>query len=113
MSAAQSAAVLQVSGAVAVTSATVPPVADRAIEPVASGAGSSTVPPAPLASATRYRLPASTEPVSGVTCHWLAALALAGRYWTLHPASDTGAEPRLASSTKSWVSVAPELPPPP
>ena len=53
VSAAQSAAVLQVSGVVPATSATVPAVADIAIVPVASGVGRATVPPAPFASATR------------------------------------------------------------
>ncbi len=52
-SAAQSAAVLQVSAVVPETRATVPAVADIAIVPVASGAGSATVPRLPLPSATR------------------------------------------------------------
>lgn len=53
VSAAQSAAVLQVSAVVPETRAIVPAVADIAIVPVASGAGRATVPPAPLPSATR------------------------------------------------------------
>ena len=52
-SAAQSAAVLQVSAVVPETRAIVPAVADIAIAPVASGVGSATVPPLPLPSATR------------------------------------------------------------
>src|SRR5206468_398681 len=53
-SAAQSAAVRQVSGAVPLTRATVPAVPDMLIVPVASGVGSAVVPPLPLASPTRY-----------------------------------------------------------
>lgn len=52
-SAAQSAAVLQVSGVVPETRATVPLPAARAMVPVASGAGRATVPPVPAAWATR------------------------------------------------------------
>lgn len=52
-SAAQSAAVTQDSGVVEWTSATVPLVPDMAMEPDASGVGSSVVPPVPLLSATR------------------------------------------------------------
>src|SRR5690349_20702375 len=96
-SAAQSAAVLQVSSDVDLTSATVPDVADRLIVPVSSGVGSSTVPPGPLASATRWNLPGATFPVSGVTCHREVGEGLAGRYCTDHPATETGAEPRFES----------------
>lgn len=53
VSAAQSAAVLQVSGVVPETRATVPLVADIATVPVASGVGRATVPPVPAAWATR------------------------------------------------------------
>ena len=35
------------------------------------------------------------------------------RYWTLKPLRSTGVAPALASSMKSLVNVAPELPPPP
>jgi hypothetical protein len=52
-SAAQSAAVLQVSAVCEVTSATVPEVPLRLITPVASGVGRSAVPPAPAPSAIR------------------------------------------------------------
>jgi hypothetical protein len=34
-------------------------------------------------------------------------------YWIDHPAMLAGVVPRLNNSTKSWVYVAPELPPPP
>jgi hypothetical protein len=52
-SAAQSAAVRQVSGSAPVTRATVPLVPDMLIAPVASGAGSGVLPPVPAASWTR------------------------------------------------------------
>jgi hypothetical protein len=104
---------LQVSAVVPETRAIVPPVPDIAVVPVASVVGSSTVPPVPFAWPTRNRPPAAIEPASGVVCHVLAALALAGRYCTLQPSTTTAAAPLFASSTKSWVSVAPELPPPP
>ncbi len=52
-SAAQSAAVLQVSAAVPETRAIVPEVALIAIEPVASVVGSAVVPPLPVPSPTR------------------------------------------------------------
>lgn len=60
-SAAQSAAVLQVSAPVPVTSAIVPAVPDIAIVPVASGVGSSTDPPDLRASPTRYRWGSSSS----------------------------------------------------
>ena len=34
-------------------------------------------------------------------------------YWMAHPVTSTVAVPRMCSSTKSWVKVAPLLPPPP
>lgn len=49
----------------------------------------------------------------GVTCQREPADGEAGRYWTLYPSSGYAVVERLASSTKSFVSVAPELPPPP
>lgn len=58
-----------------------------------------------------YRPPGATLPVSAVTCQALAALA--DRYCTLRPETSTAALPPLPSSTKSWASGAPELPPPP
>src|SRR5687768_5240894 len=112
-SAAQSSAVLQVSDVVVLTRATVPAVADMAMLPLASGVGSGVVPPAPWASPMRYRPPAGTAPERLVTCHWLVGDGLAGRYWTLQPATDAASLPALASSMKSRVKVAPELPPPP
>lgn len=83
MSAAQSAAVLQVSAVVPETRAIVPVVALIAVVPVASGVGSATVPPVPAASAIRKRPPAATEPVSAVTPHWEDADGEPGRYCTL------------------------------
>ncbi len=113
MSAAQSAADLQVSGVVPETRATVPLPAAMAMVPVASAVGRATVPPVPAAWATRYRPPGAIDPVRAETCHCDPAEGLPGRYWTLRPPTSKGAEPALASSTKSRVSVAPELPPPP
>src|SRR3954469_19254866 len=112
-SAAQSAAVLQVSAVCEVTSATVPAVPPRLIAPVASGAGRAAVAPAPAASPIRYVAPGAMVPDRFVTCHVVAAPGAAEMYWTDHEASDTGAEPLLRNSMKSFLSVAPELPPPP
>lgn len=53
VSAAQSAAVRQVSGVVERTSAMVPLLADMAMVPAASGAGSAVSPPDPFASSMR------------------------------------------------------------
>ncbi len=50
------------------------------------------------------------RPVSGVTCQ---LVPVADAYWTLQPDRSTAALPSLASSMKSLVNVAPELPPPP
>jgi hypothetical protein len=66
-SAAQSAAVLQVSGVELSTSATVPDVPDMLIEPDACVGGRPVVPLVPAASPIRYRPPPESEPVSGVT----------------------------------------------
>src|SRR2546426_5161374 len=49
-------------------------------------------------------------PDSGVTCQLLPA---AEAYCTLHPLRSTGSVPGLNSSMKSFLRVAPELPPPP
>ena len=49
-------------------------------------------------------------PVSAVTCQVAPA---AEAYCTLHPLTSTGLAPPLYSSMKSFVSVAPLLPPPP
>src|ERR1700759_4995208 len=112
-SAAQSAAVLQVSGVELSTSATVPAVPDMLIEPVACVGGRAVVPPRPAASPIRYRPPLATEPVSGVTCQVVVAPGLAERYCTDQPSSAAAPLPALASSMKSLVRVAPLLPPPP
>jgi len=93
-----------------VTRATLPPVALIAIEPVASGVGSGVVPPAPWDSCTRKNPPGATVPDSAVACH---VEPEAEPYCTDRPVTSTGVEPRLRSSTKSLVYVAPELPPPP
>ncbi len=82
VTAAQSSAVLQVNAEVECTSAIVPAVPLMLIEPVASGVGSASVPPAPAASPTRNRPPAGTLPDSGVTCHVVVAPGLAEMYCT-------------------------------
>src|SRR5581483_7079470 len=101
----------QVKGAVPATRATVPAVADMLMPPVACGVGSSWVPPDPRASATRYTPPGGIDPLSGVTCH--EPVAAPGWYCTDQPSTLTAASPRLRSSTKSLVYVAPLFPPPP
>src|SRR5204862_8036461 len=50
------------------------------------------------------------EPDRGVTCQLLPA---AEAYCTLQPVRSTGSVPGLNSSMKSFLMVAPELPPPP
>src|SRR3954452_21044686 len=50
------------------------------------------------------------EPLSAVVCH---VVPPEEPYWTDHPLRSTASVPRLNSSTKSFVYVAPELPPPP
>ena len=112
-SAAQSAAVLQVSAVESSTSATVPDVPDMLIEPEACVGGRPVVPPVPAASPIRYRPPPDSEPVSGVTCQVVVAPGLAEMYCTDQPSSATAPLPALASSMKSLVRVAPLLPPPP
>ncbi len=89
----------------------VPAVADIAIEPEACVRGSGCVPPAALDSPTRYRPCAGIEPDSVVTCQ----LPVAPDEWycTDHPSTLTAASLRFANSMKSFVSVAPLLPPPP
>ena len=98
-SAAQSAAVRQVSGSLPLTRATVPAVADMLMLPVASAVGSAVVPPVLLASPTRYFAPAAMLPVRAVVCQVLVGFGAAGRYCTLQPSTDTAAVDRLASST--------------
>jgi hypothetical protein len=96
---------------VLLTSATFPAVALILIEPVASGVGRFVVPPAPTASCTSRYCPGCRVSVgSDVTCHDVP-VELA--YCTLHPATVTGAAVELNSSTKSFLYVAPEFPPPP
>ena len=51
------------------------------------------------------------EPSSGVTVH--VPVLVAPVYCTDQPARLTLDVPRLKSSMKSWVNVAPALPPPP
>ncbi len=92
------------------TSAILPAVALIAIVPVASPAGGA-APFAPPDSSTRKCCPGwSVAAGSAVTCH---VAPVAAAYWTLAPASETGEPERLKSSTKSFVSGAPALPPPP
>src|SRR5215470_9740635 len=112
-SAAQSAAVLQVSGVELSTSATVPLVAEMLIEPESWVGGRAVDPPVPAASPIRYRPPPDTDWVRGVTCQVVVAPGLAEMYCTDQPASETESLPALASSMKSLVRSAPLLPPPP
>src|SRR5690242_13367032 len=49
-------------------------------------------------------------PLRAVACQLVPA---AEAYWTLQPLRSTSTVPLLASSMKSLVNVAPELPPPP
>ena len=80
--------------------------------PVASGAGSGVG-----AAASRRLLNqvvavrARSLPASGVTAH--VPVPVADAYCTDQPERFTGDVPRLNSSMKSFVSVAPLLPPPP
>src|SRR5581483_9057221 len=97
-SAAQSAAVLQVSAVELSTSATVPEVPDMLIEPEACVGGSPVVPPAPAASPIRYRPPPRIEPVRGVTCQVVVAPGLAEMYCTDQPSTAAAPLPALASS---------------
>ena len=93
------------------TSATFPAVALMEMVPTTSGVGSGVVPPAPWASWTRKYWPgASVVAVRFVFCH---TVPVAAAYWTDHPLRLAGDVPRLNSSMKSFVYVAPELPPPP
>ena len=78
--------------------------------PVASASGSGSVPPLPGCCWTRKYPPAGTDPLSSVTCHD-EPVRLA--YCTDRPSTGIGDAVGLNSSTKSFVSVAPELPPPP
>jgi hypothetical protein len=93
------------------TNATFPAAPAMAIVPVASGIGRGVVPPAPIASCTRKYWPGWTVMFpNDVTCH-VVPVALA--YCTLMPFRLTADPPRLNSSMKSLVYVAPEFPPPP
>src|SRR5215467_7125433 len=112
-SAAQSAAVLQVSGVELSTRATVPLVADMLMEPDAWAGGKAVDPPVPAASPIRYRPPPGTDPVSGVTCQVVVAPGLAEMYCTDQPSTVAEPPPALASSMKSLARSAPLLPPPP
>ena len=85
-----------------------------AMEPVASGVGSGVVPPAPCPSWTsRYWPGPRVIEGSDVTFEEKRPVPVALEYCTDQPAREVGVEPRLKSSMKSWVYVAPELPPPP
>ena len=113
-SAAQSAAVLQVSAVVEWTSATVPAIPLMLIAPVASGVGSAPAPVlVPPSSSTRKCLPAGAVPDSGVTCQVVVAPGLAEMYCTDQPVRLASEPPAFCNSTKSLASGAPELPPPP
>src|SRR5438128_12151418 len=90
------------SAVVVVTSATLPVVPLRLIEPVASGVGRFCVPPAPAASCTRKYLPGASRhgPVaqSGVTDHVPVPVAVFS--CTDQPARSTVVVPRLKTSIK-------------
>ena len=75
------------SGVVDATRATLPPVADMVMVPVASGSGRKSVPQRrPLLDQV---VPAGgTEPFNGVTCQVVPA---DDAYWTDQPATDTSA----------------------
>ena len=81
--------------------------------PVAWVGGRSTVPPVPATSPMRYRDPAAIDPVRGVTNQFVVPVGAPEMYWTDQPSTATGAPDRLPSSMKSFLSVAPLLPPPP
>src|SRR5262245_29885243 len=107
----QSAEVPQVRSVVLVTSATFPEVAAMAMLPIASGVGSGCVPPAPCDSCTsRYCPGASVVAGRFVRCQ---VVPPAAAYRTDQPVTSTGVLPRLNTSMKSLVRVAPALPPPP
>jgi hypothetical protein len=82
-----------------------------------SGTGSGVVPPNPWPSWTRRYCPGASV-TAGSSVIWFALaprfpVPVDEAYWIDQPASDALVEPRLNSSTKSWVYVAPALPPPP
>src|SRR6185369_12719479 len=98
------------SAVVALTSAILPAVALIAILPDASGVGSGVVPPAPCDSCTsRYCPGCSVTFGRFVTCH---VLPVELAYCTLYPATLVAVGVGLKTSMKSFVYVAPELPPP-
>src|SRR5689334_21669096 len=104
-SAAQSAAVLQVSAVCDVTSATVPAAPLMLMTPVASGVGRSAVPPAPAASPIRKVAPGAIVPVRFVTCQLVEAPGEAEMYCTDQEPSWTGELLVLRSSMKSFFRV--------
>jgi hypothetical protein len=103
LSAAQSAAVLQVSAVVESTSATVPDVPDMFVVPVACVGGRSVVPPVPALSPIRYVSPAAIELLRFVTLHWDEPDGLPDRYCTDQLPRFCADDPRLASSMKSFL----------
>src|SRR5262245_11101996 len=95
---------LQPSGVVVLTSATLPAVADMAIgvASVTSGIGSDAPFPAPAPSWTRKYWPGASVPDNSV--NWFAfapkpPVPVALAYWTDQPASETGFDVGLKSST--------------
>ena len=89
-----------------VTSTTLAAVADIAIVPVASGVGSGVVPPRPCASWTRYQRPGWMVPDRFVRSQ---VVPPDEPYCTLQVEMSTGVSPRLYSSMKSLVRVAPDV----
>ena len=85
---------------------------ETAVVPVRSGSGSASVPPAPCASWMRKVPPAGTVPSRARTPGALK-VPVAEAYWRDQPARSIGSSEVFTSSTKSWVKVEPELPPPP
>src|SRR5207237_1272280 len=78
--------------------------------PVASGVGRASPVEDEEPSCTRKYWPGGIVPASEVRCQLVLD---AVEYWTVQPVTSTAAEPRLNSSTKSFLSGQPPLPPPP
>ena len=95
------------------TRATLPAVAAIAMLPVASGVGRLTEPPAPAASCTRKYAPGWTTTFGRFVRLELLKLPTDEAYCTDQPFRLTADVPRLCSSMKSFLNVAPEFPPPP
>ena len=107
---------LQPSGVVELTSATLPPVPLMLIGVVSmtSGVGSGDPTAAFVASCTSRYWPGASEPDNGVirlVADPKLPVPTRSVYWIDQPARSTVVVPRLKSSTKSWVYVAPSFRP--